>query len=314
MLINDIPVNERHSNPPVLSKTALRMFFIQDGSYFDPYEISSVSIFKSSTNFDPSSILNNEELISSSVSSFILMNFSNSSADPNDQSFNPIGYEGVGEPNIYKLRTGEYAVILDQTVNQEGRLNLFNTLQTIDNAVSNVGDFIDVWTVKMVEGSEFETIINYFTLTRGNFFSITEPIMFRTRNKLLNNSIILGSKVDVKISTELTIENPNLSEEIRNVIKNSVIKNPALEIYKINEESSNLPARVTVSSFSQTSSLATTTAGDTIVFTWDTDALKTHPEALLGNFAGIKGIYAIQAKYSILNERILTPLMHLTVE
>lgn len=314
MLINDIPVNERHSNPPVLSKTALRMFFIQDGSYFDPYEVSSVSIFKSSEGFDPSSILDRQELISSSVSSYILMNFSNSSADTNNSSFSTSSYFGNGEPNIYKIKTGEYAVIIDQVAAQQGRLNLFGSVQTINNAISSTGEYIDVWTVKMVAGSEFETIINYFTLTRGNFFSITEPIMFRTRNKLLNNSIMLGSKVDIKISTELTVENPNLSEEIRNVIKNSVVRNPSLEIYKVNEESSNLPSRVTVSSFADTSSVTTTTAGDTIIFTWDTDTLKTHPQALLGNFAGIKGVYAVQAKYTILNERIITPLMHLTVE
>jgi len=315
MLINATPVNERHSNPPVLSKTALRVFFMQDGSYADPYEISSVSIFKSSANFEPSSILGSDELISSGVSGSILMNFSNSSADPEDSSFNTTGYTGAGEPNIYRLRTGEYAVILDGVNDQLARLNLFGlTDYSFANAVSNVGDFIDVWTVKMVADSEFETVINHFTLTRGNFFTITEPIMFRTRARLMNNTITLGSKVDVKIATELTIENPNLSEDVKNVIKDSVVRNPAIEIVKINEEPLNVPSRVVVSSFADTSSLMTTTAGDTLVFTWDTDELKKHPEALLGNFAGIKGIYAIQARYTVLNERILSPLMHLTVE
>jgi len=315
MLINGVLVNERHNNPPVLSKVALRIFFMQDGQYFDPYQISAVSVFKASDNYSPNTILNTDELIAaSSVSSLFLMNFANSSADTTDSSFNVSNYTGNGASGIYRLGTGQYAVILDGVSNQSGIINLYGLDKVVKNSVSNIGDFTDVWTVNMVAGSELETIFNYFKLTRGNFFTITEPILFRNKARLINNSIVMGSKVDLKIDNQITIENLNISEEIKNVIKNQVIQSAAIEIYKINEEATNLPARVTVSSFADTSALVTVTSDDTVVFTWDTDQLKNHPQALLGNFAGIKGLYAVQAKYNLFNERVLSPLMHLTVE
>jgi len=312
MLINNINVNDRVNNPPILSKVGLKVLFLQDGEYFDPYQISAVSIFKASTNFEPSTILNTDELISSGVSGNILMNFENSSAFTNNAAFDASNYGGNGEYGIYRLNEGEYVVILDGINDQSGVLNLFGLNETIANTVSNIGDFMDVWTVKMFAESEFETVFNYFTLTRGNVQTITEPIMFRTRNRLLNNTIQLGSKVDVKIATDLTIES-NLNEEVKNTIRDSVIRSASVQISKLNNEV-NLPARVTVSSFTDTSALTRITANDTIVFTWDTDLLKLHEEALAGNLGSIKGVYTIQAKYNLFNERIITPLMHLTVE
>jgi len=312
MLIDGTLVNDRSSNPPILSKVGLRVIFMQDGEYFDPYQISAVSIFKESNNFSPSTILNSDELIASSVSGLILMNFANSSADTTNQSFNASNYS-AGASGIYKVSTGQYVVVLDGINNQSGVINLINPATVIKNTASTVGDYIDVWTVRMVAGSELETIFNYFKLTRGNFYTLTEPIMFRSRSRLINNSIVLGSKVDIKIANELTIENANISEEIRNTIKDSVIKSASLEIVKLNDEI-NIPSRVTVSSFADTSALTNITTGDTILFTWDTDLLKTHPQALQGNFGSIKGTYSVQAKYTIFNERIISPLMHLTVE
>lgn len=312
MLIDGTLVNDRSSNPPILSKVGLRVLFMQDGEYFDPYQISAVSIFKESTNFSPSTILNSDELIASSVSGLVLMNFANSSADTTNACFNASNYS-AGASGIYKLSTGQYVVVLDGINNQSGVLNLINPATVIKNTASAVGDYIDVWTIRMVAGSELETIFNYFKLTRGNFYTLTEPIMFRSRSRLINNSIVLGSKVDIKIANELTIENANISEEIKNTIKDSVIKSASIEIVKLNDEI-NIPSRVTVSSFADTSALTNITTGDTILFTWDTDLLKTHPQALQGNFGNIKGTYSIQAKYVIFNERIISPLMHLTVE
>jgi hypothetical protein len=312
MLIGAVQANDRNNNPPQLSKVGLQVFFMQDGKYQDPYQISSVSIFKASNTYSPETILNTDELIASSVSSLILMNFANSSADTSNPAFNASNC-AAGASGIYRLGPGQYAVLLDGTVSQSGVINLYGMNTPIKNSVSNVGDYVDVWTVKMVQDSELETIFNYFTLTRGNFFTITEPILFRSRTRLLNNSVILGSKVDLKIDTEITVENKNISEEIKNVILESVIQSPSIEIYKLNDEL-NLPSRVTVSSYSDTSSLTTVNSGDTIVFNWDTEHLKTHPQAIMGNFGGIVGMYAIQVKYNLFNQRIISPLMHLTVE
>lgn len=312
MLINNINVSDRSTNPPVLSKVGLRVFFLQDGSYFDPYQISSVSIFKASDTFSPSSILNSEELISSSVSSHILMSFKNDSSLTIDSSFDQTNYSALGEYGIYRLSQGEYVVVLDGVNDQSGVINLFNLDQTIKNDISSIGDYVDVWTVRMVAGTEPETIINYFTLTQGNFHTITDPIMFRVRNKLLNNSITLGSKVDIKISSEITVES-SISEEVKNTLRNNIVKLPSVQIVKVNDET-NVASRVTVSSFTDTSSLTRISEGNTITFNWDTDLLKTHPEASVGNLGAIKGTYYVQVKFNIFNERIISPPMYLTVE
>lgn len=312
MLIGAVQANDRFNNPPQLSKVGLQVFFMQDGQYQDPYQISAVSIFKASKTYNPETILNADELIASSVSGSILMNFANSSADVTNAAFN-VSNCAAGASGIYRLSKGQYAVLLDGEVSQSGVINLYGNNSVVKNTVSNIGDYVDVWTVKMVAGSELETIINYFTLTRGNFFTITEPLLFRSRTRLLNNSVVLGSKVDLKIDTEITVENKNITDEVKNVITEAAVRSPSIEIYKLNDET-NLPARVTVSSYSDTSSLTTINSGDTIVFTWDTEELKTHPQALLGKFGGIVGMYAIQVKYSLFNQRIVSPLMHLTVE
>lgn len=312
MLIGAVQANDRNNNPPQLSKVGLQVFFMQDGAYQDPYQISAVSIFKAAGTYSPSSILNTDELIASSVSGSILMNFANSSADTTNAAFDPSNC-AAGASGIYRLGPGNYAVLLDGEVSQSGVVNLYGANTVIKNTVSNIGDFVDVWTIKMVAGSELETVLNYFTLTRGNFFTVTEPILFRSRTRLLNNSVILGSKVDLKIDTEITVENKNITDEVKNVIRTSALRSPSIEIYKLNDEL-NLPARITVSSYSDTSALTSVNSADTIVFTWDTEQLKTHPQALLGKFGGIVGMYAIQVKYNLFNQRIVSPLMHLTVE
>jgi hypothetical protein len=50
MKINNNQVTTRHERPTVLGPTALILYFINDGQYADPYEISGVSIFAASDN------------------------------------------------------------------------------------------------------------------------------------------------------------------------------------------------------------------------------------------------------------------------
>ena len=79
MLINGHEVVDRHNRPSVNQRVALQAYFINDGEYQDPVEISGVTIFSKAANTSPSTLVGNPmaSLISSDVSSNVLMHFSN---------------------------------------------------------------------------------------------------------------------------------------------------------------------------------------------------------------------------------------------
>lgn len=306
MKINNIQVVERHNRPGVIQRVALRSFFINDGQYQDPYEISSVSVFKLTSNTSPSTVLNSDNLIDvSAASSVILMNFANSSMSPANAAFNTSNYT-IGASGIYKLATGQYAVVLDGI---DGVSGVFNGV-VIPNQASAATTYIDVWTVKMAANSRFAVYINEFKLNDDTLFSITEPLLLTATNKLKNKYVKLGSKIDLMISSEFNLGNKNIDSSVKNIFKDSVIVEPAIQIVKLNEDYT-LPARVTVSSFSNTSATTDLTADNTIIYNWDTNALYTHPSVLNGTFGPLTGAYQIQVKYSLLNQIIYSDYLNL---
>jgi hypothetical protein len=181
-------------------------------------------------------------------------------------------------------------------------LNLSGS-NSIWNAVSATGDYIDVWTVKRASGSQLDTVINEFTLSEDRFYHTTEPLLFRVSTRLENNHIVLGSKVDLKFANEFTIENANIDRSVVNLFKDSLILNPMIEIYKENTDR-NLPARVTVSSFSQTSALCDVTSDNTVTFSIDTSTLSSHPQVTAGNFGSLTGTYIAKLRFEAVNQVI----------
>lgn len=306
MQLNNINISDRHSRPVVLSKVGLQAFFLQDGEYTDPYEISSVTIFDRSENLYPSSVLDSDQLIDvSAVSGDVLMNFANSATLTTNSAFDTSNFS-AGASGIYKTGVGKYIVVLDGTTSQSG---VFDG-STIQNQCSATGDYIDVWTLRMVAGSDYQTIINDFTLRKGGFTVLTEPLMLKVKSRLVNNKITLGSKVDIKIASDIHVENTLVDSSIKNLLRENVVTSASLEIQKLNE-AANVPARVTVSSFADTSALVNITADNVLMFSWDTRTLSTHPQLVLGNFDSIQGGYAIRAKFSVFNEVIVTDPMYL---
>lgn len=314
MLLNNISISERNNRPAVLEKVGLQAFFLLDGQYADPYQISAVSIFSRSANLSPSTILDNTtQLITSAVSGSILMNFCNSAAETTDVSFNVSNYTGgQSASGIFRTGVGKYIVVLDGTINQTGLLNLYGINISIGNDADATGDYLDVWTIKMAQGSELQTVINDFTLRKGGFTVITEPLMLKAKSRLMNTKVTLGSKVDLKVATNIVVENTGIEEGVRNLLRDNVITSGSLEIVKINE-AANLPAKVTVSAFSDTSALVQMSADNVMIFTWDTGTLANHAQVAAGNFDSTRGVYAIRAKYSLFNEVLITDPMYLTL-
>lgn len=314
MQLNNTTYNDRHNRPSVLEKVGLQAFFLVDGQYTDPYQISSVSIFSRSSNLYPSSILDADtQLIAQDSSGSILMNFCNSSVDTQNNAFNPLNYSGGQTASgIYKTGVGKYIVILDGNINLTGVVNLHGLNTSITNQASATGDYIDVWTIKMAEGSELQTVINEFTLRKGGFTVITEPLMLKSKSRLINNKVTLGSKVDIKIATDIHVENTKIDESIKNILRDNVITSGSVEIQKIND-AANLPARVVVSSFADTSAQVSMSGDNVMILNWDTSTLSNHPQVTAGNFDSTRGVYSIRAKYSIFGETIITDPMFLTL-
>jgi len=310
MKINGNQVVTRHERPTVLGPTALLLYFINDGQYTDPFAISGVSIFKASNNQFPSSVITSDGEIDLAASSKVLMHFSTSNALTSDQqAFDPSNYRPATHPSevsgIYKLDVGKYACVLNQpSLTPSGDFTLSGNID-IANRVSSTGDYLDVWTVKRVAGSDLDTIINEFTLTEDRFFGVTEPLLFRVATRLENNHIVLGSKVDLKFTNEFTLENANIDRSIVNLFKQSLITDPMIEIIKKNQDR-NLPARVEVSGFTATSGSMDTTSENTVVFTFDTEALKTHPKLLDGTLGSLTGTYVARLKFNALNQTIVS--------
>lgn len=310
MLINNYTVVDRHNRPGVLQRVGLRSFFINDGAYQDPYQISSVTIFKLSQNTSPSTVLNSDNLIdSSAVSGSVLMCFANSAQLISNAAFNASNYTpGTTASGIYKLGTGEYAVVLDGQVDLSGAFEG----TPIANAASAAITYIDVWTVKFTQSSDYSTYINEFKLFDDTLLTVTQPLLLTTTNKLRNKYIKLGSKVDLVVGTEFNVGNKDIDSGIRNIFKDSILINPSIQIIKLNDDYT-LPSRVTVSAFADTSAYTDVTSDNTMIFNWDTNALYTLPSVLNGTFGPLTGAYQIQVKYSVLNQTILSEYMNLII-
>ena len=304
MNLNEHEIIDRGNRPSPTGLTGIKVYFINDGKYYDPYDIKDVVIFSRTTNTYPSSLLGADGLITSSVSALAKAYFAPSGglAYLNASDYNP----GQSASGVYRVSQGEYVVVLDPLV--VGYSD--DWAAEIPNTASAVGSYLDVWTVKSTAGSTYNTIINQFNLYDNTFISVTEPLLLKTNNKLITKKIPLGSKQDVKVTTTFTIENGNISDAIKTLVGDAIIVDPMIKIEKINDDH-NLPARVEVSGYADTSGVIRLTADNTIILPWDTDQLKTHTQMAEGNLGNMRGIYALTLKYDLLTERIVTPLMYI---
>ena len=306
MKLNGVQVVERHNHPGVLDRVILRANFVNNGSFQDVYAVSSVSLFRKSDNVSPSSILTSStQLISDTAASTVKFRWRSDNAsgwvDSTDYTTSILDASSV-----YRLDTGRYAVVLDGV---QAVSSLDRSGTTIANTASSVGDYIDVWTVKMAEGTDWSVFIHQVKLYQDTFVSITEPLLMKSRTSLIPNKVRLGEIVDIKVPTEVTILNRNIDQSVKNTLSTGVIKDAKFRILKHNEDS-NLPARVEVSGYSATESLVDITSDNTMLFSFDTAVLTN---GSIQNLGAGTGTYSLEAKYTLLNETIISPMMYFTV-
>ena len=306
MKLNGVEVVERHNQPGVLSRNALRLNLYNNGTYFDPYEVSSVSLFFKKENVSPSSVLaSGTQLITDAAASSVKFRWrsDNASGYEAESAFSTDASSASG---VYRTDVGRFVVVLDgtQTVSSLDRSG-----NTIVNSASSVGDYIDVWTIKTAAAADWKVFINNFTLFQDNIIAVTEPLMMKSRTSLMPNNVRLDERVELKVPVEITVTNRNRDESIKNALSQGVLTEPQFRILKHNEDT-NLPARVEVSGYSETSSLIETTSDNTMIFKLDTAVLTN---GSISNLGAGTGTYSVEAKYKLLNETIISPMMYFTV-
>lgn len=328
MQLNGVPLVDRFNRPSVEGKVAIRTMFINDGEFYDPYDVSACTIFAKLSNATPSSIVDVDDgLIKSDATSVVLMNFNISGnpvgADGHDGTgtkvtsqrmttpaqqtanplWNPPYVPGDRASGIFRVGVGDYVAVLDGSIDLSGTYDIRYPYQggiEVANAASAVQDYIDVWTVKMAQGSEYQLFINNFSLYNDTFTTITEPLLITTRNKLLNKNLRYGEHLDMKITTDITVQNNTLPEETKNILRDYQITNPQIKIERVNEDSINQPARTEITSYVD----ANLTTENTILYSFNTNNLDDVVPA---------GTYIITAKYSYLTQDFVSPPFYFTI-
>lgn len=314
MQLNNTVIVDRGNRPNVSQRVGLRVFFINDGAYVDPFEISSVQLFKQSETLSPKTVLDSENLVSATP----LMTFGASGqTETSHANFNPENYvPGTTTSGIYRVGTGDYVVVLDQTLALSG-FDTNTQTQVAASSLSAVDDYVDLWTVKLNSASKYQVISNHFELYEDTFFAFTEPLILTTSNKLMNTKVRLGEKVDLKVTTEATAQNQGMTDTLQDIFKDSVITSATMEIKKVNQDH-NFDGPFTVSSFSESAATASTqpvtiTKDNTIIMNWDTTQISGLSSFTNGTFGSLTGTYSVQVKYTLLNQTIISPLYYLTV-
>jgi len=338
MQLNGVELTERFNRPSVTGKVALRAMFLNDGQYQDPYDVSACTIFTKLSNASPDSIIGTDGLIKSGqATDTILMNFGVSgnydNGEPHDgtpgrttsenptwvssvaatgpDSFVTDGYFAHSQASgIYKAGTGQYVAVLDGGIDLSGGYNMHFPFWggfTVANGASSVQDYVDVWTVKMTATSEYQLFINEFRLEDDAWVSLTQPLLLSTSNRLVNKHVNWGSTINLKITTDLTVQNRDLDSSVRNIIESYGIDNATVQIDKINDVSpgGGIPPRETV--LVGGTAVNEITSDNTMVYSFNTNSI---PSNLLG---GRSGTFAIKATYTFLGETIVTPPFYFTV-
>jgi len=325
-LVNTTEVIDRHNRPAVNSRVMLRSFFLNDGQYTDPYAVSSVHVFNRSLSLSPSSVIGSDGMVLSGSTSAAAMVFkpTGNGIVGSDDSLKPDTYTGdipegpylegaqpcSGASGVYRLAKGEFASVLNGFSAPLSGID--QNANPIANSASAAIRYFDIWTVKMTAGSQWTTFINEFELFDDTFLTSTEPLLLRAKNTLFNRQVALDSITAIKVGTEITIENRNIDEALKNIIKDGVVVSATMSIVKMNDDP-NLPARVPV-----VLKTCEVTAGNTLIYNFDTtkdlqdgNGVTSFDEDDLG---GRRGTYGVKVIYPLLSEKIVSPWMYFIVK
>jgi len=330
MQLNNYPLVDRYNRPGVNSPVAIRTQFINNGLYFDPYDISACTIFSKYANTSPSSVLDSAtQLIKTGLSLSpanrlgVLMNFEISgnpdagkghTGNPDDglvtseyladSTWFPAYTPHSQASGIHRIGVGDYVAVLDGTRDLSGGFNLnygYELGPQVENGASTVAEYIDIWTVRMNAASEYQTFINNFTLYNDTFLTLTEELLLTASNKLRTKHISLGPEnitQDLVITTDLTVQNRNLTEEVKNIIQEYSIQNVKIDIKRVDEGGA-IPSVETIST---DDAFIRVTGDNTITYPFTSSA-----STRAGN-------YVLQVYYEFLTQKLQSQPMYFVID
>lgn len=320
MKINNIKVVPRNNSPTVLGKTALEFFYVKNGEYVDPYEVCSVVIFKDQTasstyldaiaNGDPDVFIDYETsssrygLVASSMTSSVYYRWENRNFDtdpvgssvtaPSADEFNTVNFGGdtSSTSGIFKIKDGHFAVALSP-------LGIFvSSVHGLESTTSGYGEnqasaaatYFDIWTVVDSAGMSPRTYVNKFYLYSDTILALTEPLLFTSKNSLVQKYVNVGSKVDLKVRTDLSLNDKELPKDVRSIFEGSVVQDAQIRVRWYNESDGSWETQVD----------------------WrDVDNITSRDTLLYSYTFSTVGRYDVQVKYSLVNETIYSDKFNL---
>ena len=280
-------VVKRFNRPNVTTNTLLELFLANNGTYFAAAAVSAVYILPDTgyTQGSPDLYINraasdlgtpeygllNAAGVSSTLATFdISSNLNTPNLDPPD-AYDPVG---PAASSIYQVTEGHMAVVLNEAPFPD---------------VSAIGNYFDIWLVKDFNGANYRLYWNKFTLYDDRIISYTEPYQVTSRNELVQKYIVLGSKERLRINTDHFLANRDLSDDLKNIWRSSVIGAAQIQIRMRHPQTTG--EMTTIVPF--TTSGVEVSSEDTISYLWDTTTLS-------------RGDYTVQVKYTLLDQIIFS--------
>ena len=297
----DIDVVGRHNRPGVLNKAYLEMYFMNNGAFVDPYQISAVHVFQvpaaasSGQYLDLTAGSDTYGLVTQATEGLsALYKWTGSGTSYTSATeFNASAYTGATAQGryIWKIDTGRYGVVLDPNASSI----LSGVLK--ENMASSVGDYYDIWQVKMTEGSDWKSYINRFELFNDVFITFTEPPRISARASLAKHKVYDGSIIELTIPVEIILGGFPSEQDKLNLFNGSIIDNAQVQIRKVVDGA----PWIDVSGYSDTSGTVRVDSTDTIRLLVDTSTWSS-----ITGVGTSTGVYKVRAKFTILDQTIVT--------
>ena len=292
---NNIPVTLRFNRPSPTGKTLLEFQYLKGGVYTDPYEIVSVHIFQDINLGDSSNWLNltanhsEYGLVASALETSAVCIFSGTTqAESNYPT-------GTPTTNLkYKRETGKFAVALQEGIIWVDPKDGAN--RTFTNAPA--AKYWDIWTVRDIADGALTTYVHQFELFFDSIISLTEPLMVTTTQRLVQKYINKNSKTDLHITSQHTVNNSNITPEVKNIFNNTILNNAAIRIIKLKDDTSTGTPYEEVVAWTSTG--VTVNSDDTIIYGWDTIARDV-------------GTYELQVSSTFLDQNVMSDKFNLVV-
>tara|TARA_Y100000310_G_scaffold345850_1_gene471356 strand:- start:30901 stop:31827 length:927 start_codon:yes stop_codon:yes gene_type:complete len=296
---NGVNVVKRYNRPGVLTKTLLEQYWANNGTYFDPANVSAVYILPdtytgSATGGSPALYINRDlsaagtsayGLLHPSALEFVVAYFDVSNDGQVQPPSSYLPSAGVGLSSIYSAGQGHYAVVL-----QGNGLDF--------PAFSAVGSYFDIWLVDDFDAAEsdaahFKLYWNKFSVYSDRIISYTEPFQVTTKAKLAQKYIKLNSKVNLMINVDVYMANKDLSDDLKEIWREAVIdpNTVQIRIRRRNLHTTGMMSDV----IGWTNTGVEVSSENTIMYLFDTS--KPYME---------KGDFVVDAQYELLGQTFFT--------